>query len=82
MLDAIWEFLQVPINREVLGWMGAGLVVMIGGLWAAYKFYATKEKPKAERPPQVIARDGGVAIGGANIDSPINTTGHRDKNRR
>jgi hypothetical protein len=69
MLDAFWVFLKDPANREVLGWIGAGIVVIAGGVWAVVKFFSKKkESPK----PSVCAEGGSAAVGGDNIGSLIN----------
>ena len=36
----IWEFLSDPAKREVLAFLGGGLVVVCGGLWTAVTFFA------------------------------------------
>lgn len=68
MLDSAWTFLLDPANREVLGWIGGGIVVIGGGAWTVFKFFSSKK-------PTVSASNGGVAAGrdvrGANIN--INT---------
>lgn len=38
-MSEIWGFLTQPENREVLSWLGGGLVVLSGGAWAALKFF-------------------------------------------
>jgi hypothetical protein len=45
-MDSIWAFLQDEANRTVLAWIGGGVVVVVGGLWAAFKFFVSKQKPK------------------------------------
>jgi len=67
MLANILAFLQDPGNRAVLGWIGGGIVVVIGGLWAAFKFFFKK--------PTVSASNGGVAAGRDICDTAINTRG-------
>jgi hypothetical protein len=43
-MAAIWAFLSDPANREVLSWIGGGLVVVCGGLWTVVTFF---HKPAA-----------------------------------
>ncbi len=38
MVD-IQALLSDPQNREVLQWLGGGLVVVAGGAWAVMKFF-------------------------------------------
>ena len=63
----IWAFLSDPQNRDVLGWLGGGLVVVAGGAWAVIKFFASSGAPaKANAAPpahRMTSRDG-VAAGG------------------
>ena len=70
MFDALWEFVKHPTNRDALGWIGAGIVAVAGGLWAFIKFYSGKDEGSSK--PSVSAKGGSAAIGGANINSPIN----------
>ena len=60
MFDAFWTFLKDPANREVLAWVGGGIVVAVGGIWAVVKFFARKPEP-APSKPQIAAKDSVVA---------------------
>lgn len=68
-MSDIWNFLTQPENREVLSWLGGGLVVICGGLWAALRFYLGRRSSaagEASGPPsgsRVSARHGGIAGG-------------------
>ena len=77
MLDALWEFVKHPANREALGWLGGGIIVVVSGLWAVIKFLSKKE-PK----PSVQATNGGVAAGGNMIGNQIDTGGSRRSRNR
>jgi hypothetical protein len=79
MLDVFWTFLKDPANREVLGWVGAGIVAVAGGVWAVVKFFSKKDEGSK---PNVNAEGGGVAIGGSSIGSTINTAGTRASVKR
>ena len=76
MLTSIWEFLKEPSNQAVLTWLGGGIVVLAGGLWAVIKFRASKNESKAKREqtPTVSATGGSVAAG-RDIKGPITTRG-------
>ena len=74
MLASIWAFLQDESNRPVLGWIGGGIVVVVGGIWAAFKFFVA-EKKKKPPAPTVSATNGGVAAGRDIRDSKIDTRG-------
>ena len=58
MLDALWAFLKNPANRDALGWVGGGIIVVVSGLWAVIKFLARKNE--ADSKPSVQASNGGV----------------------
>jgi hypothetical protein len=62
MLEAFWTWLREPANQQTLGWIGGGLVVVIGGVWAVVKFFAKKESG-ASAAQSVRADMGGVAAG-------------------
>jgi hypothetical protein len=70
MLDAFWTFLKDPTNREVLGWLGAGIVAVACGLWAIVRFYSKKDEGGSR--PSIRAKSKSVAIGRDNSNSPIN----------
>ena len=70
MLDALWSFLKDPANREVLAWIGGGIVVVGGAVWAVVKFFA--KKPEGAKGPSVSADRGGVVVGRDNHGA-INT---------
>ena len=43
----LWAFIGQEGNRQVLGWLGGGAIVVIGGLWAGYThFDSAAKKPK------------------------------------
>src|ERR1700724_2346090 len=38
------EFVKDPHNRAALSWLGGGIVVVAGGIWAVVKFFAERKK--------------------------------------
>ncbi len=74
-MGSVWAFLEDEGNRTVLGWVGGGGVVVVGGLWAAFKFFLSKRELKVPSSPTVSARGGGVAAGGDIRNSKIDTRG-------
>jgi hypothetical protein len=64
-MSSLWEFVRQKRNREVLGWLGGGLVVAATGLWAAVVYLFPPQKPAEPRAANVQADCGGVAIGGS-----------------
>jgi hypothetical protein len=74
----LWAFLQDPQNRDVLAWLGGGLVIGIGGLWAAFKYF--RKTPKEPGHSVTITADrGGVASG---RDSHVTSRKARERPRR
>jgi hypothetical protein len=71
-MNAIWQF--VADNRDMLSWLGGGVVVVAGGIWTVTKFFLKREKPKS------VSAVGGVAAGRDIRGSPItiSTTGKQD----
>jgi hypothetical protein len=63
VLSSIWDFLKDGSNQAVLSWIGAGIVVVAGGFWAALKFFFRRDKNKSASPPSVHADHGGFAAG-------------------
>jgi hypothetical protein len=74
MLASIWAYIQDPDHRELLGWIGGGVVVIVGGLWTAFTF-APKDKAKPPPGPTVSASNGGVAAGRDIRGNKIDTRG-------
>ena len=68
-MSEIWSFLTQPENRETLSWLGGGLAVVCGGLWAALKFLLNgaggggRSSGAASPAPSVLADRGGLAAG-------------------
>ena len=50
MLSSIWDFLKDGSNQAVLSWIGGGIVVVAGGLWAAFKFFFPNENQHSRDP--------------------------------
>jgi hypothetical protein len=68
---AVWRFLKTKRNRDIVAWLGGGMVVILSGLWTAATFVSTK-RPLTQTPvAHVEASGGGVAIGGSVSDSTI-----------
>jgi hypothetical protein len=70
-----WEFILQKRNREVLGWLGGGLVVAATGLWAAFIYLHPLQRVSELKPDNVQANCGGVAIGGNVTGSNITGAG-------
>jgi hypothetical protein len=68
-----WSFLRLKTNREILAWIGGGLVVVITGLWTAFVYFSDTPKVTASTP-SVQASCGSVGVGG-NVSGATITAG-------
>lgn len=68
-MSDIWSFLTQPENRALLSWLGGGLVVVCGGLWAVLKFFIDRNRSARGRAgdsspaARISAGPGGIAGG-------------------
>ncbi len=61
-MGSLWSFLSVPRNQKTLAWLGGGLVVAAGGIWAVVTYFWPHHE--AELPPQtVVCAQAGIAAG-------------------
>jgi hypothetical protein len=76
-MEKLWSFLRQKRNREVLGWVGGGLVVVAAGLWAVivYVFPPSSSPSKSSEGAATSANCGGVAVGG-NVSGSTVTAGN------
>ncbi len=44
-LKELWKFLSDETNRDILAFLGSGLVVVVGGIWAVLIYYSNKKDP-------------------------------------
>jgi hypothetical protein len=60
-----WKFLQAEKNREILAWLGGGVVVVVSGLFAAVTLLWSPDAPSSPSKPSmdIEASQGGVAVG-------------------
>src|SRR5262245_29660666 len=55
-IDGLWGFFRDKRNRQVVSWLGGGLVVAATGLWAAFVyFFPAPKSPEAKAPEPVSA---------------------------
>lgn len=71
-MNKIWSFLQDDNSRAVLAWIGSGVVVVVGGIWAVVKVFLSKGQGKTTPAPTVTAAHGGVAAGRDMQNNTIN----------
>jgi len=64
-MPALWRFLRQRSNREILGWLGGGLVVLATALWTVTVYlWPPKSGDAHGGRAGVEANCGGLAIGG------------------
>lgn len=66
----MWDFLSDPQNQQTLSWLGGGLAVVCGGLWAVFRFVLERRgrggaasPSAASETPALRADRGGLAAG-------------------
>lgn len=66
----MWSFLTDPQNQQTLSWLGGGLAVVCGGLWAVLRFVldrgrrgGTSASGASPTSPSVLADRGGISAG-------------------
>lgn len=69
MVIQLWSFVGKPRNREILAWLGGGLIALATGLWAVFIYLVP---PKADKSAEGIQATCGVAVGGNISGSPVN----------
>ena len=57
-MSALWRYIQVKKNRELLAFVCGGAAAVIAGGWAVYTHFSNK---KPENPQTTISAPGGVA---------------------
>jgi hypothetical protein len=74
-LSLVWKFLSKDKNGAVLGWVGGGVVIVIGALWAAFVYFMPVSKSGSPTAAGVEANCGSVAAGGNVTGATITATG-------
>lgn len=59
MTNSIWSFIAKPKNRQILAWLGGGLMVLAAGTWTVVTFVW----PAHEAGKTVCAQQGSIAGG-------------------
>jgi hypothetical protein len=73
MASRALAFLRDEANRAVLGWIGGGVAVAVGGLWAVFTFYVDHSKPPPPPATAIVEQKGtGIASGhDTTINAPV-----------
>jgi hypothetical protein len=75
----MWHWLKDPDNRSILAWLGSGLVVVAGGLWAVLLYLYPAESGSSSPSVQVeqgVGAGGDISVGG---DLNVSGSGRSDK---
>jgi hypothetical protein len=59
-MEEVWSFVSNSANREAFGWIGGGIVVVLGGLWAVFKHFRGRDQKPA---PSIVAKHKSIAAG-------------------
>ena len=65
MLRSLWKFIRDGENRQILSWLGGGVVIIVPGIWAAlnYFFPHADNKPAAGPTAAITQSASGIASG-------------------
>jgi stage V sporulation protein SpoVS len=69
----LWAFLRERSNREVLAWIGGGVVVVVAGLWTAVYIFLPKHEVQANCGVGVVGDVNGATITVAPANSDCST---------
>jgi len=72
-MSGFWSFLGSKKNREILGWLGGGIVAVIVALWTVFVYLHPLKGDVGEGKGGVSASHGGVSVGGNVSNSTIET---------
>jgi hypothetical protein len=74
VVEAAWDFLSNPENRAILGWVGGGIVVVLGAIWTVFKYFYGGSRVSAQDGSFAAGRD--IKVGG-NIHSRSEKSRHQ-----
>lgn len=62
-MNRIASFVAEPKNRELLSWIGGGLVVLATGTWAVMTYVWPAHNPSSDGKSIICVQQGSVAAG-------------------
>jgi hypothetical protein len=72
MMPTLWQFLRQRPNREILGWLGGGLVILATAIWTVAVYLWPPKPGDAHRGRAAVeANCGSLAIAGSVSGSTI-----------
>jgi len=72
-MSGLWAFLGAKKNRDLIAWLGGGIVIVFAGLWAVFVYLYPPKSDGGEGKGGVSASHGGVSVGGSVANSTIKT---------
>lgn len=70
-MKRLWSFLRKRSNREILGWVGGGIVVVIAGIWTAFVYFSSQGSDSVEKTV-LESSNGSIAAGRDAVGNTIN----------
>lgn len=68
-MHSLWTFIAKPKNRQILSWVGGGIVAVAVGAWAVVSHFWPDHGPAG-----MVCAQQGVAVGGNVSGSTITNT--------
>ena len=69
-MSSVWSFITKPTNRQILSWIGGGLVIVATGTWAV----VTYVWPPPHDGAKTVCAQQGVVFGGNVSGSRVTNT--------
>jgi hypothetical protein len=67
-MSGLWSFLSAKSNREIIGWLGGGIVIVIAGLWTAFVYFNSPKGNTSGVGGNCNIASGGIGSGGNKVN--------------
>jgi hypothetical protein len=67
-MSGLWSFLGAKKNREIIGWVGGGIVIVIARLWTAFVYFNSPKGEGGGSPGNCNQTSGGIGSGGNKLN--------------
>ncbi len=67
-MSGLWSFLGAKENREIIGWLGGGIAIVIVGLWTAFVYLSPPKGDRGGGSGNCSISSGGIASGGNTVN--------------